>query len=315
IGLRGGKATALLKRFLIGESREEILCKATLPEVPFDCETGGGAHFEVQVLAGQDGFLGKLFVESTEEGKGAPLCLRGGPFPIDAVTIAAHWVRADAGWALPVYDTSAPALLRRLRSSESRWGEGDGEENPGPDRIYTVVAPLGNSYRLAAMHIRTRELEHWLNITLWWSPEPDTDFGEDRPEPIKRLGSPWNQYKMCVVVDYEEGDPDPEGGFGGDAPSLAQALEAVHGPYSWCSNPYIDAAPGLFRSNCIACHDHAMSGVHPGELIQDPHRFPEGGRARLRNNQPGDGFWSIEFGDDLASVLRETIAWWDAAER
>jgi hypothetical protein len=255
-----------------------------------------------------------LEVELASPRTPAPACLRGA-FPLGAATIAAHWQRADLGIPLPTYDTSGSALRRRLLG-EPTWGEGDGSADPGPDAIYTMRVPAGPTYRLAGLHIRTRELDRWVNVTLWWSPEPDTDFGADRPAAIRALGGPWDHYKMCVAIEHDERDPDPGGGFTRDAPTLADALAAVYegeGGPSWCTNPYIDAAPGLLRSNCVGCHQHALSGLRPGEVALDEVRFPHGGRTETRNNAPADGFWAFDAGDDLGAVFRDVVSWWDAA--
>lgn len=279
------------------------------------CAVDGPGPFFVTVTAGGEAVDAMLEVELASPRTPAPGCLRGA-FPVGAATIAAHWQRADLGIALPTYDTSGDALRRRLLG-EPTWGEGDGNADPGPDEIYTMRVPAGPTYRLAAFHVRTRELDHWVNVTLWWSPEPDSDFGADRPEAIRALGGPWSHYKMCVAIEYDERDPDPTGGFEHEAPTLADALAAVHegvGGPSWCSNPYIDAAPGLLRSNCVGCHQHALSGLRPGEVALDEARFPHGGRTETRNNAPADGFWAFDAGDDLGATLRETVSWWDAAE-
>lgn len=277
------------------------------------CTVEGPGGFFVTLHAGSDTLHGTLEVETTAPGEVSPGCLAG-PFPVDAVTIAAHWTRADLSMPMPTFDTSAAALRRRFDGGNASWGEGDGMADPGDDLIYTMTVPAGPSFRLAGFHIRTRELDTWLNITLWWSPDPDSDFGADRPDAIRALGGPWSSYKMCVAVDYAEGDERPGGGFEADAPSLAEALAEIHDRASWCSNPYIDAAPGLLRGNCVGCHQHAMAGRLPGEVALDTVRFPDGARSRTRNNEPSDGFWSFEAGDDFGSVLRETISWWDAAE-
>jgi hypothetical protein len=57
-----------------------------------------------------------------------------------------------------------------------------------------------------------------------------------------------------------------------------------------------------------------MGGRLPGEVALDPERFADGARGRTRNNEPSDGFWSFEAGDDFGSVLRDTISWWEASE-
>ena len=64
---------------------------------------------------------------------------------------------------------------------------------------------------------------------------------------IAALPGPWRHYKMCTAVGFDERDPDPEGGYSGTAPTLAQALAAVHrgaGAPSWCSNPYLERGAG-----------------------------------------------------------------------
>jgi hypothetical protein len=176
-----------------------------------------------------------------------------------------------------------------------------------------VFAPSGAAFVLAGMHLRTRELDRWMHVTLWWSPDPDTDFGADRPDAVRALGPPWDSYKMCVVTDFDEGDPDPDGGFTRDAPTLAAALRAVNegpGAPTWCSNPYIDGAPGLVRSNCIGCHQHAMSGVRPAATVLDGARYPSAGRRQTRNNFPADQLWALDTNDSYVSIFFETLAWW-----
>jgi len=277
------------------------------------CEVTGPGAFFVSARAGGELVQGHLEIELTSPADIAPACVRGA-FPPGAATIAAHWVRADLGLPMPTYDTSAAGLRRRFEAGSLTWGEGDGTADPGDDRIYTMSVPAGPLYRLAGFHVRTRELAHWLNITLWWSPEPDTDFGEDRPDAIRALGGPWSQYKMCVSMEFDELDPDPSGGFDADAPSLGAALATVHDRASWCPNPYIHAAPGPLPPNRVGCHQHALSGLRPGEVALDEVRFPDGGRAAARNNAPADGFWGFDAGDDFGAVLRDTVSWWAAAE-
>jgi hypothetical protein len=237
-------------------------------------------------------------------------CLDG-VFPPGAATVAMEWRRAFVLGPLPTYDTSAGGIARRFGpGGDETWGMGDGTAEPTEAQIYTQRLESGNTFRLAAMHIRTREVDQWLNITMWWSPDPDVDFGADRPAEVRALGGPWSNYKMCVSMDYTEEDPDPTGGFAQTAPSLGAALRAVyegHGGPSWCSNPYIDAGPRLARSNCVGCHQHALSGLRPFDVQETPERFPARGRARLRNNLPADGFWGIDAGDRLGAVLVETV--------
>lgn len=280
------------------------------------CTVQGPGLFMVKVTTRSPSASGVLDVRYTPPTTNMAACLHG-VFPPSAATVALEWRRTDLGMPLPTFDTSAPALSRRLApGADATWGTGDGAAEPAEREAYTMRLASGSRFRLAGMHIRTRELDHWLNITLWWSPTPDTDFGADRPAAVRSLGGPWSSYKMCVATDFDEQDPDPAGGFAQDAPSLAAALRTVHegrGGPSWCSNPYIDAGPGMVRSNCVGCHQHAMSGVLPADVQTDHARFPDNGRARVRNNYPADGFWGVDGGDHLASVIAETVEYWRSA--
>jgi len=295
----------------------EAPVRCTAEDVGTGCTVGGPGLFLVKLSAEGNGASGMLDARYTPPSTDLAPCLHG-VFPPQAATVALEWRRTDLGMPLPTYDTSAAALARRLApGADATWGEGDGHAEPTAAQAYTMRLPVGSSFRLAAMHLRTREVDHWLNITLWWSPRPDEDFGADRPAFIRALGGPWSNYKMCVAMDYEELDPDPTGGFGRDAPSLAAALRAVYeglGGPSWCSNPYIDAGPGLVRSNCVGCHQHAMSGVRPATVQNDPRSYPSNGRTRVRNTSPSDGFWGLDAGDHLASVFAETVAFWRHAQ-
>jgi hypothetical protein len=315
----GGSLTARVEGAGAGVSLRVV--EGVGPDAPVRCEASaaegcavtGPGLFLARVTADGRGAAGMLDVRATPPTTRAAPCLHG-VFPPQAATVALEWRRTDLGMPLPTYDTSAAGLRRRLApGADATWGEGDGTADPSAAQAYTMRLAVGTSFRLAAMHIRTREVDGWLNITLWWSPRPDEDFGADRPAEVRGLGGPWSSYKMCVATDFDELDPDPAGGFGRDAPSLAAALRAVHegvGGPSWCSNPYIDAGPGLVRSNCVGCHQHAMSGVRPATVQNDPLRYPANGRAQVRNNSPADGFWGLDGGDHLASVFAETVDFW-----
>jgi hypothetical protein len=236
----------------------------------------------------------------------APACLAG-PFPDAAIIVKANWRRADTGVALPVFDTSASALERRLDASGTfSWDGADGSAEPGEDEIYTLRLPNGNAFRLAGLHVMTRELDHWFWLTLWWSPEPNEDFGADRPA---GLPAPWQHYKLCAVAAFSEGDADPNGGFAEDHPSLGAALSAtraLRGDSTWCSNPYIEAGAGNAASNCIGCHQHAGSGLRTQDILADTLRFPDHGRQAERRTFPSDYVFAATVGDDIAAMLRET---------
>jgi hypothetical protein len=223
--------------------------------------------------------------------------------PGDAAIVKTHWQRSDFGDGIAVYDTSAARLRSRLAGAAD-WGPGDGQAHPSADDIYTVRIPGGAEYRMTAMHIMTKELRHWVWITLWWSPDgaADQDFGADRPAAISALGGPWGHYKMCVVTAFREDDADPTGGYGETAPSLAEALAAVHagqGGPSWCSNPYLELGEDNARSNCIGCHQHAGTGTNVVELVDD--------LVKQRDNFPADYLWSMDTGDDRAGMFQAEV--------
>jgi hypothetical protein len=154
-------------------------------------------------------------------------------------------------------------------------------------------------------------------ISMWWSPDPDSDFGQDRPDDIRALGGPWSNYKMCVVVAYEEGDPDPRGGFDG---SLGDALAAMHegqGGPTWCSDPYIEKGAKNAQTNCIGCHQHAGNPALNSEaVLADPTQFPKSGRTKVRQNFLFDYVWSVNAPPDvLSNLLERQIVHYDQIDR
>ncbi|MEZ4366402.1 MAG: hypothetical protein R2939_08955 [Kofleriaceae bacterium] len=292
----------------------------------YDCRSQGGGLAEQCTVDGDGPVYAALLglaageVEVTAAYREAdvvtPTCLAG-QFPADAVVIKADWRRVIFDDQIPIYDTSGPRMAVRLRPDGSfDWGPGDGSANPGPSEIYTVQLSSGAVYRLAGLHIMTKELTHWMWITLWWSPEPDTDFGADRPAAIAALPGPWAHYKLAVSVAYLEEDPDPRGGQAG---SLGDALAAVHGGVgqpTWASNPYIELGAGNAATNCIGCHQHGGTDLTAEQIIGDEAAFPHHGTTRVRNNFFTDYSWAVQGGrgDDLGAVLQAEVDYWDASE-
>jgi hypothetical protein len=235
----------------------------------------------------------------------APACLQS-EFPDAAVIVKASWRRADLGAPMPVFDTTAAGLARRLSGAhEFSWGSADGTADPSEDEIYTLRTPSGNVFRLAGLHIMSKELEHWFWITLWWSPEPSSDFGEDRPS---TLPPPFDHYKLCSVVAFDEADAEPAAGAA-SRPSLAAALAATHagvGGPTWCSNPYLEAGAGNAATNCIGCHQHAGTQLRPEDILGSAEEFPEFGRTEVRQTFPADYVFAPTQGDDLGAMFQET---------
>jgi hypothetical protein len=132
--------------------------------------------------------------------------------------------------------------------------------SPSPKQMFIVRDRSGAAWALKALHAVTKEVDEWVWATFWWSPEPNTDFGADRPESIR--GS-WCNYKMCTQSDFMEQDRDSTGGAL-DA-GLAAAMRVVTNPEGkmqtstgtagWCANPFVE---GTFaRATCIGCHQTA----------------------------------------------------------
>jgi hypothetical protein len=221
--------------------------------------------------------------------------------------VKADWRRVLPGEQLPVFETSGARLDETLAAAA--W-TAEGAADPGVGAIYTVTLAGGARFRMPALHVMTKELDHWLWITLWWSPDPDDDFGADRPPTLAALPGPWRNYKMCVATSYLEGDPDPRGGSAG---SLGDALGTVSrgdGAPAWCSNPYLELGAGNAATNCIGCHQHGGTERLPEDILGDPHH----GTTRVRNNFFTDYLWAIKGGngEDLSSIVQAEVDYWDA---
>ncbi len=275
------------------------------------CEAEGPGT--LWVIASADGapIDAELLVEHTAPDAPWAACLRG-RFPIDAAVVKADWRRAELDFQVEVHDTSAAGLAEvGAGTPDGDWGEGQGTADPGADDIYTIVTEGGDRFRLVALHVMTRELDHWLWATMWWSPDPDRDFGADRPDEIAGV---WRNYKMCATSMFAEQDPDPEGGYAGEHPDLAAALAEVHpgvGGPSWCSNPYLEIGHGNASTNCVGCHQHGGTDLTPEVILDSPSELPASGRVQVRNNFPADYSWATSSGDRLANTLREEVLYWD----
>jgi hypothetical protein len=235
-----------------------------------------------------------------------PVCLTA-QLPAAAALAKATWARLDTGVPLYAFDTSAESLAVKLAApAGAAWGEGDRRSEADGAGMYTLVLPNGNRFGLTGLHIMTKELEHWVWITLWWSDRPDEDFGEDRPADFP---SPFSHYKLCTVVAFDEADPEPGGGFDADAPSLGRALAQTHsgvGGPSWCSNPYIEEGAGNAATNCLGCHQHAGTGLRTEDILDAANAAGRSARSRELDTFPSDYVFSVRVGDDLGAMFDET---------
>ena len=227
-----------------------------------------------------------------------------------AVAIKATWALVDEN-PVAAFDTSADGIKRHIKDGQWKSDALLPAKSITPQNVYTItLQPSGRTYRLMGLHIATKELRHWSWVTLWWSDRPTTDFGEDRPASV--LG-PWANYKMCVVTDYNETSADPAAEFQARGqPSLASAVNSAHGvagPFTWCSNPYIEQGRGNSRGNCIGCHQHAGANENPDLIFlddpADPNNqkrrelFPESARKKVREIFPSDYLWSVSYTPDF----------------
>ena len=257
-------------------------------------------------------------------------------FPPDAVAIKAIWARDDN--TVDIYDTSASGVAQALT--------GDQEWLPscevGPCRIpgndpaldasmfSTHVKYMDgqeSSFHLTAMHIATKEARDWTWTSLWWSPKPNEDFGEDRPSWFgsykekqadhtfrSRTFPALRNYKMCNATGYleldenllakvkdfqvDKGDRSLEGAL------LSAYSHGVSRPrgspetgvLTWCSNPFVEKDPGMSDTNCMGCHQHAG---------------PEGDMASVRDQErnifPADYAFSYEFFMDVIAKENDNI--------
>ena len=189
-----------------------------------------------------------------------------------------RWSRRSGG------APSSARSCRRTTPAEAlarRWDAGPigrpatAERRSGADRIHTVRLANGNVFRLAGLHIMTKELRKWLWMTMWWSPDADGDFGADRPADLDRR-SVWRHYKMCVVSAHDERDPSQP-----------------PGP-TWCSNPYLERGAGNARTNCIGCHQHGGTVAQAREIIGDETRFPRTGAPRCAPTFRPTTLWALD---------------------
>ncbi|MDB4958401.1 MAG: hypothetical protein JWO36_5970 [Myxococcales bacterium] len=298
-----GDADVYVRRGAVPDG-ETFDCRSNGGTSDESCSVDGGALIYVSVFGAKTSMV-EVDVEYLQKDVVDPACLDG-EMPGDAAVVKGDWHRVLTD-PLPTFDTSATRMAARL-AGDASWGTGDGAIDPDPAAIYTVTLPNGATFRMPALHVMTKELEHWIWITLWWSPQPDSDFGADRPAEIT---GPWRNYKMCVASSYLEGDPDPRGGQPG---SLGDALAAVHGGVgapTWCSNPYLELGTGNAATNCIGCHQHGGTDLLPEAILAaEPHH----GTTRVRNNFFTDYLWAIKGGggEDLSSIIQAEVDYWDA---
>lgn len=243
-------------------------------------------------------------------------------FPRDAVMVKTTWQElAKVNPTMSFAETDAKAMTAVI--ANGTWPLEPRPEAPADEKsMYVVQATDKTKYGLTGIHFSTKDVREWVWVSLWWSPQPDGDFGEDRPASVKSYNNGvWANYKMCVVSAFAEGDAEPWSAFATAQPSLAAALRASHetlakqveaAPHdkvtTWCSNPNVETQTGNGRSSCIGCHQYSSTWNNAtGKLtdfrdtLKKDGNFPQFGRSLRRKNFPADFAWSfsMEFKSDI----------------
>lgn len=209
--------------------------------------------------------------------------------PASSIMMKTNWLNTEAGFRK--YATDAETLASVMSRDDASW---DDLKQTADIPANIVKATLnGKTFVLGGMHIVSKEFEDWIWISAWWSENPNSDFGEDRPEEIQKLGAPWNQYKICAVSNYVQDAAELET-IAKTYPSLAAAYKSVldESGASWCSNPYIERGVNNQKTNCIGCHQYAGTDITQAEIIADASRFPDFGKLKQREDFPSDYIWS-----------------------
>lgn len=237
------------------------------------------AHFK-NVVSGNKSFRMAKFVGKTGGGAGSPATLttpmvdKIPPFPLGAIAVKVLW--HDEG-QLAYYNTDSESLSEHMANAKDQWTpagfvDTNSLEN---DQIFRIKTRDGKSFVAPAIHFLVKNARPWMWVTMWWHPDPNTDFGRDRPSHL--IPDPWRNYKMSVVTAFTETEfPLPK-----DSPNIFAngstdrrdpAYQRSAQPFleykglvtfmknkfslnenpSWTSNPYLETHQ--FASNCIGCH-------------------------------------------------------------
>lgn len=221
-------------------------------------------------------------------------CLAG-EFPPEAMIVKAVWRRIDMGQKLSVFATDAEALLEQwqLPRPVKPWTASDSVSSDLTEG-FRMRNPTEQTYQLVGFHVMAKVPREWVWTTLWWSPQPDGDFGSDRPLALVEE-SPLRNFKMCTVTGFNELADDLQE-VTRQWPQLGKALAAAGqrlGSATWCSNPTIEEGAGNQATNCIGCHQHGGIRESNEQIFQNPDRYPDFGRHRQRKNFPTDYLWSL----------------------
>jgi len=203
-------------------------------------------------------------------------------FPVDAVMLKTVWIEKGSSAMAFKSDETVMSTILSQPVFDQPWPAKKLDSNTlGDDDIFTVKTSYG-TFQLYAMHVVSKEVRQWVWSTFWWSPEANSNFGEDRPRHLHNRFAGWNHYNMCTAVDFVEHDSNPGRHYRRSHPSLSRVLSAVSkemGTATQCANPYLE---GLFaKTNCIGCHQNS-----PLPMLFET--------QQVRNNFPSDFPYSFD---------------------
>lgn len=269
-------------------NREALLGASGLPRTMFNAEVLKSALENYREL--QDCFGESQTLPAFDQAA-APCFSKG--LDTRSITVKTNWLRTDAKFRK--FSTDADSLRSVMASEESSWDDLQVETDVPTNIVKATMN--GRSFVLGGLHLVSKEFKDWIWVSAWWSDSPDTDFGEDRPDFVKALGAPWNQYKICAVSSFVQSDKELDE-IAKTHPSLASAYREVlkESGASWCSNPYIERGVNNQKTNCIGCHQFAGTDVSQFDIISDAERFPALGNLKQRSDFPVDYIWSAAQG-------------------
>jgi hypothetical protein len=235
-----------------------------------------------------------------------------------SVAVKGNWFPVRPDSKIAVFDTSAAGMKKYLGEGEFTAIETVDANDVIFKDVYSIsTRPNIHSDKkvavgLAAAHFAIKQFSDWMWITIWWSKDPNSDFGEDRPDSISGT---WRNYKMCVVVDYQDSKYAMDDDFRDKYPTLAASLDetfdnpATNTGNSWCSNPFIERRKNNARTNCMGCHQHAGTGIANESIFKgDEVNFPNSARLKVRTNFMADYLFSFDQNpDQFQHEIREIV--------
>ncbi len=209
--------------------------------------------------------------------------------PLDRSTliVKAAWQRLEHQRQIPAYLTNVASLRQKMSRGQREW-RADLSVQITDDEIYTIELRDGSRFGLVGLHVMSKLLPNWWWMSLWWSPDTQSEFAQDKPS----SDAIWQRevmqkYQLCTVTAHREAATSS--GLPGD-------------PYSWCSNPYLEKGHNNMVTNCIGCHQHAGTNLAQEEILNRMDQSAEAALGQTRKNFPADYVWSL--GSELKQILR-----------